>query len=202
MGGVLGGLAFLIALILLIWFFRRKSKKNKALREKPMNLITDDDDDAPAAGGGRRNELPEYYQPEPFMVPDPTLDTGRSSIGGTNTADDDGTRPLSGTSSSFYTRGTTPEPGASLAGYGAGGTQAGSSTGGERRKGGAPRTMRPVNIIQHDDAGPPEDKEPEGEPETIELPPAYTAVGRGRTNNAAAATTTTPPANPPEQPVA
>lgn len=165
-----------------------------------MNLITDDDDDAPpAAGGTRRNELPEYYQPEPFMVPDPMLDAGRSSIGGTYT-DDDGTRPLSATSSSFYTRGTTPEPGASLAGYGAGGTHAGSSTGGERRKGGAPRPMRPVNIIQHDDAGPPEDKEPEAEPETIELPPAYTAVGRGRANNAAAATAA--PASPPVEPAA
>jgi hypothetical protein len=169
------------------------------MREKPMNLITDDDDDVPA-GGGRRNELPEYYRPEPFMVPDPTLDGEHSSVGGTQ-ADEDGTRPLSGASSSFYTRGTTPEPGTSLAGYGAGGTHAGSSTGGERRKGGAPRPMRPVNIIQHDDAGPPEDKQPEADPETIELPPAYTAVGRGRANNAAAATTTTtaPPASPPVQ---
>ena len=38
------------------------------------------------------------------------------------------------------------------------------------------RPLRPINIIQHDDAGPSEPKEEEGDPETIELPPAYTAV--------------------------
>jgi hypothetical protein len=37
--------------------------------------------------------------------------------------------------------------------------------------------MRPVNIIQHDDAGPSEGgPKEEDEPETIELPPAYTNI--------------------------
>ena len=36
--------------------------------------------------------------------------------------------------------------------------------------------LRPVNIIQHDDAGPSEEPTSAGEPETIELPPAYTNI--------------------------
>jgi hypothetical protein len=36
--------------------------------------------------------------------------------------------------------------------------------------------LRPVNIIQHDDAGPSEGPASPGEPETIELPPAYTHI--------------------------
>jgi hypothetical protein len=39
------------------------------------------------------------------------------------------------------------------------------------RKSGPLAQLRPVNIIQHDDAGP-----SAGEPETIELPPAYTNI--------------------------
>ncbi|KAF8967447.1 hypothetical protein BDZ97DRAFT_1916732 [Flammula alnicola] len=183
-GGVLGGLAFLIAAILLFWFFRRRQRTQKRLKERPMDLLNaeDDDDESPPAAGSatRRNELPQYYQPEPFMVPDPTLEG--SSVAGTNTGTDDveGRRPMSGATSSFYTRATTPDTsygyGAGLASP-AGGSSAGGA-GGERRKGGAPRPMRAVNIIQHDDAGPSPALPKEEEPETIELPPAYTAVGR------------------------
>ena len=36
----------------------------------------------------RRNELPEYYQPEPFMVPDPTLDGSSTYRTQTGTAED------------------------------------------------------------------------------------------------------------------
>lgn len=36
------------------------------------------------------------------------------------------------------------------------------------------RPMRLVNIVQHDDAGPSESAPRDEEPETIELPPAYT----------------------------
>ena len=43
------------------------------------------------------------------------------------------------------------------------------------RKSGMTRQLRPVNIIQHEDAGPSGAPEPE-QPETIELPPAYTKL--------------------------
>ncbi|KDR84275.1 hypothetical protein GALMADRAFT_205972 [Galerina marginata CBS 339.88] len=166
-GGVVGGLAALIIALLLLWFCRRRQKKQKRTKERPVDLINadDDGDESPANGHPRRNELPQFYQPEPFMVPDPTLD---GSVTGTD--DIEGSRPMSGASTSFYTRATTPD---ALSGSGVGG-----SSGAERRKG-APRPMRAVNIIQHDDAGPslpPADKDGEDEPETIELPPAYTAV--------------------------
>lgn len=183
-GGVLGGLALLIALLVLLWFFRRKSKQQRRFKERPVDLMNSEyeDGDEPshvnggtgAAGSVRRNELPQYYQPEPFMVPDPTLTTDSHSV--TNTDDLEALRPLSGATSSFYTRATTPD----TAGVGGSGV---SGSGYERRKGGPPRAMRAVNIIQHDDAGPslpsPEGEKEGEEPMTIELPPAYTALGRG-----------------------
>jgi hypothetical protein len=50
-----------------------------------------------------------------------------------------------------------------------------SSSTGTRKT--APRMFRPVNIIQHDDAGPSgQEVKEEEEPETIELPPAYTNI--------------------------
>lgn len=157
-----------------------------------MNADDDEEEDgdeaAHGSGGGgangvvngsvRRNELPQYYQPEPFMVPDPTLGRDSYSFTNTNTGVDDveARRPLSGAPSSYFTRATTPDA------YGVGGSAVSGSAGYERRKGGPPRQMRPVNIIQHDDAGPslpsPEGEKDE-EPVTIELPPAYTALGRG-----------------------
>ncbi|KAF9554525.1 hypothetical protein CPC08DRAFT_727066 [Agrocybe pediades] len=175
-GGVIGGVVLFIVALLLFWFYRRRQKKYRRTKERPVDLLNaeDDGDDSPdhANGRTRANELPEYYRPEPFMVPDPTADG--ASVNG---AEEDGRRPLSGTANSFYTRDGTPEPhSASMSGFGPG--IGGSSVGGERRKGGAPRPMRAVNIIQHDDAGPSLPKESEDEPETIELPPAYTAVGR------------------------
>ncbi|KAF9480178.1 hypothetical protein BDN70DRAFT_805702 [Pholiota conissans] len=194
-GGVIGGLALIIIALILLWFFRKRGRTQHRYKERPVDLINagedddDDDDDPRASHGGvggasvRRNELPQYYQPEPFMVPDPTLD-GRSSLHGgtqtgTTTDDLEGRRPLSGATSSFYTRATTPD---TASGFGFGAGAGSSSHAGERRKGGAPRPMRAVNIIQHDDAGPslPLEDGKEEEPETIELPPAYTAVGRSR----------------------
>ena len=183
-GGVLGGLALLIALLVLLWFFRRKSKQQRRFKERPVDLMNEEyeDGDEPShvnngnggTGSVRRNELPQYYQPEPFMVPDPSLTMDSYSV--TNTDDLEAHRPLSGVASSFYTRATTPDAG------GVGGSGV-SGSGYERRKGGPPRAMRAVNIIQHDDAGPslpPPEGEKEGEePVTIELPPAYTALGKG-----------------------
>jgi hypothetical protein len=82
-------------------------------------------------------------------------------------------RPFSpGTRSSYYARSSTPDM-ASTMGL-IPGLANGESTS-PSRKGGAPRPMRAVNIIQHHDAGP-NNGEREDPVETIELPPAYTMV--------------------------
>ena len=66
-------------------------------------------------------------------------------------------------------------------GYGWAAAAGGSTTSSNRK--GAPPRLRPVNIVQHEDAGPPEDAE------MIELPPAYTMVGKGATSTAATTVT-------------
>jgi hypothetical protein len=115
----------------------------------------------------RQNELPQNYQPEPFMVPIPAPTPSEF--------DEEFGRPLSsGTRMSFYTRSDTPDLASTLNGLGSAPVVGGSSGGGGR-KGGAPKPMRAVNIIQHQDAGPSNNEERE-EAETIELPPAYTMV--------------------------
>jgi hypothetical protein len=120
-----------------------------------------------------QNELPQNYQPEPFMVPIPESTPSEFDDEFSNS------RPFSpftpGTRTSFYTTSSAPDM-ASTMGLNAGGLVNGDSSVG--RKGGAPRPMRAVNIIQHHDAGPNTNGEREDEPETIELPPAYTMVRR------------------------
>jgi hypothetical protein len=73
-GGVVGGVALLASVLLLLLFFRRRQKVHREQREKPDLLMGDEGDEAPDArdGAPRRNELPEYYQPQPFVLPDPT----------------------------------------------------------------------------------------------------------------------------------
>jgi len=186
-GGVLGGLAFIIACILLLWVFRRRQNRKTKTKKLPVDLIdADDDDNAPQAM--RQNELPQNYQPEPFMVPvpDPTL----------SELDDDLSLrgPLSaGTRTSFYTRSETPDRVSTFTGFGgAGGAGGGSSVG---RKGGAPKPLRAVNIVQHQDAGPTNNEGGEEPLETIELPPAYTMVKTLATSNGAGLSASTSAGN-------
>ena len=188
LGIVLGVIVAIVTAICLWWFYDRRQKQARRANDGPVNLMYEDDDDdqddlqigGQGLGGrspSRLNELPEFYQPEPFMVPDParvsadarTTFTSRSTRTGT-AGMDELERPLSGTSTSFYTRVTTPDL------YG--GSTASDTAPGQsgRRKGTTPRPMRPVNIIQHDDAGPSPAPVEGGVPETIELPPAYTAL--------------------------
>lgn len=164
-GGVIGALVLLFAVVLLIWFLRRRKQVHRKQKERPVDLLSGEDEGDETDLRGRRNELPQYYQPEPFMIPDPTLSTA-----GDHT--DAGGRPVSGTSMTMSRSGTPDTLGF---GYGAHGV-AGSTTSGGGRKGG--RMLRPVNVIQHDDAGPSEADKAE-EVETVELPPAYTSVGKG-----------------------
>ncbi|KAF9043598.1 hypothetical protein BDZ89DRAFT_1155990 [Hymenopellis radicata] len=145
-GGVVGGLVAILAVVLLLFFLRRRSRLQRQQGEKPVDLLLEDEGDERSP---RNAELPQYYEPEPFIVPDPTVasDSGRGSIDG---------RPISQLLSD---RSGTPDGTSSAAG----------------RKG-PMRTLRPVNIIQHDDAGPSEPPPVDEEPETVELPPAYTNI--------------------------
>lgn len=145
---------------------RRRRKDHKKSRLHTDILDADDDDDAPG-----QSELP---QPVPFMLPRPVPSMLPVRPESTVESDDD-SRPFSGTRSSFYTnRSDTPDL-ASTLGLGVGGVGNGESIG-TSRKGGAPRPMRAINIIQHHDAGPSNNGEREEPVETIELPPAYTMV--------------------------
>ncbi|TFL02584.1 hypothetical protein BDV98DRAFT_582164 [Pterulicium gracile] len=154
-GGVVGGIAALVLLALFFFFCFRKKRSRKENEEKRrrVDLLQEDDEEA----SGPANELPHYYRPEPFIAPEPT-EAGSSSHGG---------RPMTEVMSE---RSESPVPS----------TSAGTST---TRKSAGPRTMRPVNFVQHEDAGPPPKEEDEEAAETVELPPAYTNI-RGTTPQA------------------
>ncbi|TBU62694.1 hypothetical protein BD310DRAFT_698718 [Dichomitus squalens] len=173
-GGVVGGVVGALALALLLVFVirRRRFHQSGGTKERPVDLLQDNDHDGPDAGDGR---LPEYYQPEPFVLPDPTVASSQHDLVSGAGA---GTRPGTGTGyrdgdgarrESFLSTSTSDN-----AGLRAGGRSSAPST--SARKSPVPPSFRPVNIIQHDDAGPPEEAEEEQEPETIELPPAYTNI--------------------------
>lgn len=168
----------IIAAILALFFLRRRSKQKKRRSKHSVDLLNgyeDDDDDHPQNPQQLPHHLDEYYTPEPFMVPD------TSTVPDNTTVDEHGVvggsssgRPMSGTSQT-YSRSGTPDAHAAAGGYG---WAAGSTATSSSRKGALPR-MRPINIVQHEDAGPPPPAPADGnkeEPETIELPPAYTAV--------------------------
>ncbi|KAI0764624.1 hypothetical protein BD413DRAFT_437794, partial [Trametes elegans] len=165
-GGVIGGVVGAIAVALILLFALRRQRYHKGTKERPVDLLQDQENDGP--GDGRP---PEYYQPEPFVLPDPTIaSTHEESTSGSQSGG--GAQPSRDRRQSYLST-TTSDTG----GYGGlhGFRPPASST---SRKSAAPPTFRPVNIIQHDDAGPsgPPPPPPEEEPETIELPPAYTNI--------------------------
>ncbi|KAI0760160.1 hypothetical protein C8Q74DRAFT_205963 [Fomes fomentarius] len=168
-GGVIGGIVGAIAIGLVILFATRRKRFHKHQKERPVDLLQDGDDGA--IGDGR---LPEYYQPEPFVLPDPTAPstTHDGSVAGTRVA---GTPRASGDRRQSYLSTSTSDN----TGYGGGFLRAGGSSAPSTsaRKSPVPPSFRAVNIIQHDDAGPSDQPPPaEEEPETIELPPAYTNI--------------------------
>ena len=143
------GAAILLISIGLVafWFFRRRPYSALST-QRPVNVLQDDDD-----GVDENHDLPQYYAPDPYLVPDPT-------IRGTSEAASTHDRPLSmSTVTADLQRPQTP-----------------MTTTTTTRKSAAIPQLRPVNIIQHDDAGPSEDLSGQTEPDTIELPPAYTNI--------------------------
>jgi hypothetical protein len=160
-GGVVGSLVFLIAVALVAFFFLRRRPYAALSKERPVNVLQDDED-----GDGSNHDLPTYYAAEPYLVPDPII-TGSSEAASTHE------RPLS-MATTDAGRPQTPV----------------TTTTTATRKSAMPPQLRPVNIIQHDDAGPSEDSASHDEPETIELPPAYTNLRQTRRSPLAGSSTT------------
>ncbi|KIK95558.1 hypothetical protein PAXRUDRAFT_11361 [Paxillus rubicundulus Ve08.2h10] len=181
-GGVIGGLAAIVILALAGFYIIRRRTSPRSQKERPVDLLQGDPDDNEPP---HNTELPQYYHPEPFLATAPTEvssayaqeDGGRRSfVSGSNLLHDSLTASRYGTSdrrqSGLTTfsdpRSATPE----LDGTGA---PSGSMTGlTSSRKSPMPRQLRPVNIIQHEDAGLGNPEEEQAE--TIELPPAYTNI--------------------------
>lgn len=150
-GGVVGGVAglLIIASLLFFWFKRRGARQGD--KERPSLFIDHDDE---ASNSQHAEDLPVHYQPEPFTASEPT---DRAS-----TPFDRSERPVS-QSLTYLTdpqRVASPDI---------------TSTGLSSRKSPVPQSLRAVNFIQHEDAGPSLSGD-NPEPETIELPPAYTNI--------------------------
>jgi hypothetical protein len=157
-GGTLGGVVALAAFALFMVFLRNRDRFHKAEKSQAVDLLNEDEDDERPT---RNNELPASYRPEPFIVPDLTSDssTGRQTLSHNDN------RPMSMSMSTI----TTTDP----LFVGPNDTARSSVT---RKSAAGPRALRPVNIVQHDDAGPSEVDAEDAEPETVELPPAYTNI--------------------------
>ncbi|KAH7886857.1 hypothetical protein F5I97DRAFT_1807293 [Phlebopus sp. FC_14] len=181
-GGVVGGLAAIVIVALAGFYIIRRKTAPRVQKERPVDLLQGDPDDSDPPVN---SELPHYYRPEPFLATAPTEvssayaqeDGGRASVAGSRSQYDSfggsryGTsdRRQSGVTSFTDARSATPD-------YDGLGVASGSTGMTSSRKSPMPRQLRPVNIIQHDDAGPPGELDGGEEAETIELPPAYTHI--------------------------
>ncbi|TFY79395.1 hypothetical protein EWM64_g4616 [Hericium alpestre] len=83
-GGVIGGLCFAAVLAVLLFFIIRRKRPSNSTKERPVDLLQDHDDDGPPTQG----ELPQYYEPEPFLVPDPSI-AATSDAGSTHHGDEE-----------------------------------------------------------------------------------------------------------------
>ena len=161
-GGVVGGLAAIIIIALLMWFFMRR-RRHKRQAHQDLDLL-------PGEGPQIGENRDEFYQPEPFVIP-------ASSRG--NSTYDDHTRPSMSDVGRRYSAISTTDASesqyTSALGVGAAG---GTRTTASRKSPGGPHVLRPVNVVQHEDAGevPEAGGSGDGEVETVELPPAYTMV--------------------------
>ena len=141
-------------------------------------MFEDDED-----GNSSHHDLPLSYIPEPFLFPSPssggtfkTASTQESLLSLSNAE-----RPLS---LSIIDAGRPLSLSMIDAGYplslsviDAGHLQTPvTATTTSTRKSAVPPQLRPINIIQHDDAGPSEDPASRVESRTIELPPAYSNI--------------------------
>lgn len=181
-GGVVGGLAAIVIVGLVALFFLRRRRRQRHPAAHGVDLLPE--------GAHRDTEQPpEFYHPEPFIVPPHSHtdaeENGGASAGRPSMSDAGGRRysALSTTDQSESAYGTTTGTGTNLlaVGAGAGSRSTSYGPGSSRKSPAGPPQLRPVNFVQHEDAG--EIPEPSGsaqhdEPETIELPPSYTNIRR------------------------
>lgn len=148
-GGAVGGVCGFLAVLSLggLYLWRRRRAHLKA---HPIDLLRSPSDE----GGGE--QLPLYYKPDPFVLPQ----TSATSTPSNHTMSE-----RTGNSSADFLMAGRPE------------TPSAASSG-RTGKSAAPPSLVPVNFVQHEDAGPPPEDEPEQEPETVELPPAYANLKR------------------------
>jgi hypothetical protein len=171
----------LLALLLLGLFLFRRRKFHKTQKERPVDLLQEGDDEEDGDNARGRDDLPQYYRPDPFTLPDPTV-AASSVHGGSDAGDADhllgagaaaaGAAGVAGSAS----RPSTSENRHSFLRPGTPSDRATST--GTRKTTAGPTPLRPVNIIQHEDGHRVEDFPAPGEDETIELPPAYTNIKR------------------------
>ena len=202
-GGVVGGIVAVVALGLLFLFYRRRRRYRKHQRRDRPDLFTDADNEGAPPGEMQGLAAPEPYivpPREPSEAGGSLMTSewggGGSSFPGSSYGYGVGTGAAGGLTPTGYAAGsTTGRPsmsdrdrrmstisGSTGTGTGTGydrpstpqtSMTTGTSTSMGMRKSPAPPVMRPVNIIQHEDAGAPPMDDGQ-EPETVELPPAYT----------------------------
>ena len=193
-GGVIGGIVAVAALALVLLFYKRRKRlhRKSVLKERP-DLFLDNEGGDEHTEDAHDGAVAGLEPPEPYIVPSEAGD-GASSFSGSGAPGSGygygigvgagGLRPemrdrhlstISGSTSFEQHRPGTPQT--SVSGTGTTSAMGTSSS----RKSPAPPVMRPVNIIQHEDAGlpPPAGEE---EPETVELPPAYTNIRSNATS--------------------
>ncbi len=163
LGGVVGGIAALVVIILLLFFCRRRrsQRRSQGNRKERTDLFNDNDEPTE-----HLNPEDDRLHPVPFVLPPVSSDAGGGSEHvAMGRLSDEPTRRLSTIKGSSVWRPSTP-----------GGSTTISSTNATRKTANPP-SLRPVNIIQHDDAGSAAG-DAEEEAETVELPPAYTNIRR------------------------
>lgn len=167
--------------------------------------LIDPSEEQPAAPREDRGELPRFYEPEPFIMPDAFSDPDSSSRHSLHsTHDGQPPRTSMTTASGVPGAGMRAASRLSVTTMSEAGGPGPASSSGARKTGLPPSAFRPVNFIQHDDGGEVDPNTQEAE--TVELPPAYTDVrgraaaasgeGAGPSGAAEAGTTAAPAAGP------
>jgi hypothetical protein len=142
-----GAVGGAILLVSAFWFVRRRLYFTVS-QPRPVDVLQDDEEE-------HWQYLPQNYVPEPFLMPD-TTPSGTSGPASTHDPPPS-TSSVTADGQRLQTPITPTTP---------------------TRKRAAFPQPRPVRIIQHDDASPSENLsgQLDTEPETIELPPAYSNI--------------------------
>ena len=142
--------------VALLAFFYPRRPRYAAASKERPVNVLQDEDD----GDGLYHDLPHDYTLQPFILPDPNLERAPGGFDSLR----ERPHPMTPTDILYPQTATT------------------TST----RKSSVPSPTHPINIIQHDDAG------PSDEPETIELPPAYAHIRSSQRSSGTVPTPTTP----------